>query len=78
MKVTVDIDCTPEEARTLPRPARRQADAGRDHARDGREDALGLTALGPEEAMRMWLPAGMQAAEQFQKLFAQFYGVKRD
>lgn len=78
MKVTIDIDCTPEEARAflgLPDVKPMQDELMRDMTDKIR---AAMTAIGPEEAMRMWLPAGLQAAEQMQKIFAQFYGVKKD
>jgi thymidylate synthase ThyX len=78
MKVTIDIDCTPEEARTflgLPDVKTMQDEMMREMTEKLR---TAMNAIGPEEAMRMWLPASMQAAEQFQKMFAQFYGMKKD
>ncbi len=78
MKVTIDIDCTPEEARTflgLPDVKPMQDEMMREMTEKMR---AAMSGIGPEEAMRMWLPASMQAAEQFQKMFAQFYGGKKD
>jgi Family of unknown function (DUF6489) len=78
MKVSIEVDCTPEEARTF---------LGLPDVKPMQDELMGemtekmrsaMTALGPEDAMRMWLPASMQAAEQMQKLFAQFYGRKSD
>lgn len=76
MKVTVEVDCTPEEARAflgLPDVKPIQDEMMREMQEKMRS---AMTAIGPEDAMRMWLPASMQAAEQMQKLFAQFYGTK--
>jgi hypothetical protein len=78
MKVNIEIDCTPEEARTflgLPDVKPMQDEMMREMTEKMRS---AMTAIGPEEAMRMWLPASAQAMEQFQKMFAQFYGVKKD
>lgn len=78
MKVNVEVDCTPEEARAflgLPDVKPMQDELMRDLTEKMR---AAMTGIGPEEAMRMWLPAGTQALEQFQKMFAQFYGVKKD
>ena len=78
MKVTIDIDCTPEEARTflgLPDVKPLQDEMMREMADKMRQ---GVEALSPEQAMKLWLPAGTQAAEQFQKMFAQFYGLNKD
>ena len=78
MKVSIEIDCTPEEARAflgLPDVKPMQDEMMREMTEKMRS---AMTAIGPEEAMRMWLPASMQAAEQMQKLFAQFYGMKKE
>ncbi len=71
MKVTIDVDCTPDEARTffgLPDVKPMQ-----EVLMQEMQDKL-LTAsraLSPEEAMKMWLPASVQAFEQMQKMFLQ-------
>jgi hypothetical protein len=78
MKVNVEIDCTPEEARAflgLPDVKPMQDELMRELTEKMR---AAMAGIGPEEAMRMWFPAGVQAAEQFQKMFAQFYGMKKD
>lgn len=78
MKVTIDIDCTPEEARTflgLPDVKPMQDEMLREMTEKMR---AAMKGIGPEEAMRMWLPASAQAAEQFQKMFAQFYGLRKE
>ena len=69
MKVHVELDMTPEEARAmmgLPDIAPlQQADDGRDAgAHEG-----GLRCRRPEAMMRAWMPhwAGAEAFEQFQK-----------
>lgn len=69
MKITFDVDCTPEEARTflglpdvkpmqdilLKKVETRMAD--------------NLDAMSPEALLRTWLPASVQGMEQLQKLF---------
>jgi hypothetical protein len=78
MKISIDIECTPEEARVfmgLPDVKPMQDEMMREMSEKMRS---AVTAIGPEEAMRMWLPASTQALEQFQKIFAQFYGLKKD
>jgi hypothetical protein len=78
MKVNVEVDCTPEEARAflgLPDVKPMQDELMRELTEKMR---AAMAGIGPEEAMRIWFPAGAQAAEQFQKLFAQFYGMKKD
>ncbi len=75
MKVTVDIDCTPEEARTffgLPdvRPMQ-------DRVIKEMEDRMmaNIQAMDPEALFKTWLPAGLQGLEQIQKAFwAHFTG----
>ena len=69
MKVTVSVDCTPEEARSffgLPDVKPMQ-----DAMMKEMEDRLrsSLLAMDPQEMMRTWLPAGLQGFDQLQKLF---------
>ena len=69
MKVTVDIECSPEEARTflgLP-----DVQPMQDALMKELQTRLGanLKAMDPEAMIRTWLPAGMQGAEQMQKMF---------
>jgi hypothetical protein len=69
MKVTVNVECTPDEARSFmglpdvkPMQERLMADL---------EQRLSdnIKAMQPEAMLNTWLPAGMQGAEQLQKLF---------
>ena len=68
MKVTVNIECTPEEARVfmgLP-----DVSPLNDHLVSEmrkRMDA-NISALQPEELMKSWFTMGGQAQEQFMKL----------
>ncbi|HIJ61607.1 MAG TPA: hypothetical protein HPQ04_02845 [Rhodospirillaceae bacterium] len=77
MKITFDVDCTPEEARTffgLP-----DVKAMQDSVLKKAEERMiaNLDAMSPEALLKMWLPAGMQGMEQMQKLFwAGFQGNK--
>jgi hypothetical protein len=69
MKITFDVDCTPEEARSffgLPDVKPMQ-----DVLMRKIEDrmAANLEAMAPEALLRTWLPAGVQGMEQLQKLF---------
>jgi hypothetical protein len=78
MKITVDIDCTPEEARTflgLPDVKPMQDELMREM--QARMSA-NLKAMEPEEMMRLWLPASVKGIEQLQEMFARFAGGKRD
>ncbi|MDP2699241.1 DUF6489 family protein [Thalassospira sp.] len=69
MKVTVDIDCTPEELRTffgLPDVQPMQQALMKDI-----EDRMktNLAAMDPDTLLKTWLPQGMQNWEQMQKVF---------
>ena len=79
MKVTVNIDCTPEEARAflgLP-------DVGPMQERLMQEleerIAANIRAMEPEAMLRTWLPATLKGFEQLQEIFmAQMAGAKRE
>lgn len=69
MKIKLDIDCTPEEARAffgLPdvRPMQESLIA----ELQGRISES-MAAMDPEALIKTWLPAGMQGFEQMQKAF---------
>jgi hypothetical protein len=69
MKVTIDIDCTPEEARAflgLP-DVKPFQDAMLDKMRDQVEKTL--DALGPEAVMKAFFPAGLPGLEEIQGMF---------
>ncbi len=69
MKITVDVDCTPEEARTffgLP-DVRPMQEALMKQLQD--RMSASLSAMDPETMMRTWMPAGIQGFEQLQKMF---------
>lgn len=68
MKVTINIDCTPEEARTflgLP-DVQPMQEALMRQMQD--QMSANLKAMDPETMMKTWLPMGLQGIEQFQKL----------
>ncbi len=73
MKITIDVDCTPEEARTflgLPDVAPVQRALMEEI---GKRMSVGLEAMDPETLMKTWMPLGVQGLEQAQKMFwAQF------
>lgn len=79
MKVTIDIDCTPEEARAfmgLPDVKPMQESMMQEV-----EDRMraNLQAMDPETMFKTWLPAGMQSFEQMQKMFwSQMTGGEKD
>ena len=69
MKINVDIDCTPQEARTflgLPEVERMQEAVMKELQAKMLEN---IANLDPENMMKTWLPAGIQGFEQMQKMF---------
>ena len=74
MKVHVDIECTPEEARTffgLPDVQPVQAAVMKEL-----ENRLmaSMQAMDPETLMKTWVPAGIASMEQMQRMFWQQFG----
>lgn len=68
MKVTIDIECTPVEARTflgLP-----DITSLNDHLVNEMKNRMdsNMAALQPDELMKTWMSFGGQAQEQFRKL----------
>jgi Family of unknown function (DUF6489) len=69
VKITIDIDCTPQEARTF---------LGLPHL-EPMQDALvakmqerlarSLDAMDPEALMKLWLPGGIESLTQLQERF---------
>ena len=69
MKITVDIDCTPDEARQflgLP-DVKPMQDAMMREIQARMQASLG--AMDPDTMLKTWLPAGIQGMEQIQKMF---------
>ncbi len=69
MKVTVNVECTPEEARIflgLPDVRPMQEALLNDMEQRLRAN---MQAMDPEAIMRTWLPASVQGVEQLQKMF---------
>ena len=69
----IDIDCTPEEARTLcglpdVKPMQ-EALMAQIEARTTKM----LAAMEPEALLNMWLPAGIQGLEQWQKFWRSIF-----
>ncbi len=74
MKITVDIDCTPDEARQfigLPDVKPLQAAV---LAKLEEQMVAGAAALSPEAMLKSWFGAMPQNADQLQKLFSGFLG----
>ncbi|MBY0429919.1 MAG: hypothetical protein K2Q10_01875 [Rhodospirillales bacterium] len=77
MKITFDIDCTPEEARTflgLP-DVKPMQDALLKQVQDRME--ANLLAMDPETMFKTWMPAGVQGLEQLQKMFWSQFGTRK-
>lgn len=79
MKFTVNVDCSPEEARAflgLPdvRPMQEQL------MREVQDRmTANIRAMEPEAMIRTWLPATMKGFEQLQEMFlSQMTGGKRE
>ncbi len=69
MKIKLDVDCTPEEARAffgLPDVAPMQRVLVEEI---GQRMRAGLEAMDPEALMKTWMPLGLQGLEQAQKMF---------
>ena len=78
MRITVDVDCTPEEARAF---------LGLPDVKPMQEQLMGelqermaanIRAMEPEALLRTWLPATLKGFEQLQEMFiSQMTGAKR-
>ena len=69
MKITIDIDCTPEEARRflgLPDVAPVQ-DLVMEQVKA--QMAKNLSAMDPESLLKTWVPQGLKGIEELQKAF---------
>ncbi len=79
MKITVNVDCTPEEARAfLGLPDVRPLQEAVMRQMQERMTAS-LNAMDPETLLKTWAPMGLQNLEQIQKFFfSQFPGGSSD
>ena len=69
MKVTIDIDCTPEEARKfLGLPDVQPLQEAMLKEMEGKMKAS-LDKMDPETFMKSWLPISLDSFEQIQKAF---------
>jgi hypothetical protein len=79
MKITMDVECTPEEARAflgLPDVKPMQEQLMREV-----QDRMtaNIRAMEPEAMLRTWLPATLKGFEQMQEIFmSQMTGTKRE
>jgi hypothetical protein len=78
MKITVDVDCTPEEARAflgLPDVQPMQAMLMQEVQE---RIAANVRAMDPQEMTRLWLSPNLQNFERLYEAFAGFGGAKRE
>ena len=78
MKISVDIDCTPEEARSflgLP-DVKPMQDALMQDMQN--RIAASLQAMEPAEMMKLWLPTNLKAFEQMFDAFSRMGGTRRE
>ena len=69
MKISIEVDCTPEEARRflgLPDVAPMQAALVEEMQK---RLSANVASMDPEQLLKTWLPAGMQGLEQVQRAF---------
>ena len=69
MKLRIDIECTPEEARSffgLPEVSPLQQELMQAMAGRMRE---ALTQSDPETLLKTWMPAGLEGFERLQRMF---------
>ncbi len=69
MKINLDIECTPQEARTffgLPDVEKMQEALIQEMQKKMTENIAGLDA---ESMMKTWMPAGMKNLDQMQNMF---------
>jgi hypothetical protein len=75
MKISIDIDCTPEEARRfLGLPDLTEVNATFAAALRERIEET-VKAMDPETFVKTWLPAGMKGLEEMQRAFWQSFAT---
>ena len=77
MIITINVDCTPEEARAFLGLPDLQPMQDKITQQMQEQMAAGLRAMSPEEMLKSWMPA-MKSFEQMQDVFQQMTGAKRD
>ena len=77
MKITMNVDCTPEEARAF--FGQPDLKPMQDELMQEMRNRLmaGIAAMDPAEMLRAWMPA-MAGFEQMQDFFTKMAGGKRD
>jgi len=74
VKVHIDIECTPEEARTFFGLPDVQPVQGAVMKELEARLMSGIKAMDPETLMKTWVPAGIASMEQMQRMFWQQFG----
>ncbi len=69
MKVTVNVDCTPEEARSFMGLPDVQPMQQAVMAELEQRMIANIRAMTPDAMIQTWMPAGLQGAENLQKMF---------
>ncbi len=69
MKVSVNVECTPEEARAFMGLPDVQPMQEALMAELQQRMSANIQAMAPEAMLKTWLPASLQGAEQLQKMF---------
>lgn len=76
MKITVEVDCTPEEARTfLGLPDVKTLQDGVVAEINSRALAA-VQTMDPQSLIRCWVPTGWQGIEELQKLILGQFGTQ--
>ena len=78
MKVTIDIDCTPDEARSfLGLPDVKPMQEAMLAEAQARMKAA-MAAMEPESLMKMWMPGGAESLDRLQRAFWSHLQGKRE
>jgi hypothetical protein len=78
MKVNIEIDCTPEEARAFLGLPNVQPMQERLLQEMQERMSASLQAVDPQEVMRLWLTPNLKGFEQVLETFARMGGPKRE
>ena len=78
MKFTVNVDCTPEEARAfLGLPDVKPMQEQLMHELQA-QIAANIRAMSPDEMMKIWLPVGLAGFEPMRDFFSKMAAGKRE
>ena len=69
MKITIDVDCTPQEARAFLGLPHIEPMQDALIARMQERLAQSLEAMDPDALMRLWMPGGVQGLAEIQERF---------